>query len=108
MLRVDEAVGDLTGGWIVFARGLDVFRGLVCVSIVSGGYSAEPVIALLCGLLPICPDKAIKQAARCFSMNIHTHMCAHTQGYSSHALTCEALRSYQQDKRFPSIKSLGL
>lgn len=59
-LRVDEAIGALTGGWIGFARGLDVFRGLVCVLIVSGGYSAEPVIALVCGLLSIGPDKAIK------------------------------------------------
>lgn len=65
-------IGELTGGWIGFARGLDVFRGRVRVSIVSGGYSAEPVIALVCALLPICPDKAIKHVDRCFSMNIYT------------------------------------
>lgn len=58
MLRVDEGIGALTAGWIAFARGLDVFRGLVYVLIVSGGYSGEPFIALVCGLLPIHPDKA--------------------------------------------------
>lgn len=73
MLRLDEAIRELTGGWIAFAGGRDVFRGLACVLIASGGYSGEPLTAAMCGLLPIRPDKAIKQVDRCFSMNIYTH-----------------------------------